>query len=472
MSHSGNIVSLFVTLFICTLDGYSMMNYRVPTKRAYGYFAAVTAVCLAFNSYITIHYGSTVLRSVILFTIGLPYFVLILLITKDKISQTVFNFWLWINIYDIIANFSAFINDYTLKDAYFLTALRFVLFGGYFILYNKHLKAKHRMLMDRLKVNWWIFSFIPMSFTGLICLVNYYFLDFHGVTRNYPVLLMICILMLLVYILIFYTFQTAGDAMERERIAGNMKEQILLQKKQYEFYLQKREAERIFRHDARHRDSILISYLENGEVEGAKEFLKKYEEPQETEESIDTILEEEGKDASDDTSQSGADTGMPNIIVVMNESFSDLSVLGDFETNAKIPFCENTLINAVLSEYRTKAEQEGLEFSARIQMPKELACDEAEFCVMLSNLLENSLDAAKSYIAISIKHLNHQLSLNVKNDYEGELKKSAENNYLTTKPQGSGLGLKSVEAILKSNSGFLKIEDTDGVFDVFATLKN
>lgn len=419
MSHSGNIVSLFVTLFICTLDGYSMMNYRVPTKRAYGYFAAVTAVCLAFNSYITIHYGSTVLRSVILFTIGLPYFVLILLITKDKISQTVFNFWLWINIYDIIANFSAFINDYTLKDAYFLTALRFVLFGGYFILYNKHLKAKHRMLMDRLKVNWWIFSFIPMSFTGLICLVNYYFLDFHGVTRNYPVLLMICILMLLVYILIFYTFQTAGDAMERERIAGNMKEQILLQKKQYEFYLQKREAERIFRHDARHRDSILISYLENGEVEGAKEFLKKE--------------------------------------------------LAEIEKNAKIPFCENTLINAVLSEYRTKAEQEGLEFSARIQMPKELACDEAEFCVMLSNLLENSLDAAKSYIAISIKHLNHQLSLNVKNDYEGELKKSAENNYLTTKPQGSGLGLKSVEAILKSNSGFLKIEDTDGVFDVFAT---
>lgn len=422
MSHSGNIVSLFVTLFICTLDGYSMMNYRVATKRAYGYFAAVTAVCLAFNSYITIHYGSTVLRSVILFTIGLPYFVLILLITKDKISQTVFNFWLWINIYDIIANFSAFINDYTLKDAYFLTALRFVLFGGYFILYNKHLKAKHRMLMDRLKVNWWIFSFIPMSFTGLICLVNYYFLDFHGVTRNYLVLLMICILMLLVYILIFYTFQTAGDAMERERIAGNMKEQILLQKKQYEFYLQKREAERIFRHDARHRDSILISYLENGEVEGAKEFLKKE--------------------------------------------------LAEIEKNAKLPFCENTLINAVLSEYRTKAEQEGLEFSARIQMPKELACDEAEFCVMLSNLLENSLDAAKSYIAISIKHLNHQLSLNVKNDYEGELKKSAENNYLTTKPQGSGLGLKSVEAILKSNSGFLKIEDTDGVFDVFATLKN
>ena len=158
-----------------------MMNYRVPTKRAYGYFAAVTAVCLAFNSYITIHYGSTVLRSVILFTIGLPYFVLILLITKEKyIYATVFNFWLWINIYDIIANFSAFINDYTLKDAYFLTALRFVLFGGYFILYNKHLKAKHRMLMDRLKVNCGYFLYPDVLYRADSVWSTITF-DFHGV---------------------------------------------------------------------------------------------------------------------------------------------------------------------------------------------------------------------------------------------------------------------------------------------------
>ena len=76
-----------------------------------------------------------------------------------------------------------------------------------------------------------------------------------------------------VYILIFYTFQTAGDAMERERIAGNMKEQILLQKKQYEFYLQKREAERIFLTDARHpRDSILIDYLEKWRGGRSKNF--------------------------------------------------------------------------------------------------------------------------------------------------------------------------------------------------------
>lgn len=83
---------------------------------------------------------------------------------------------------------------------------------------------------------------------------------------------------------------------------------------------------------------------------------------------------------------------------------------------------------------------------------------------MLSNFIENSLDVAKSYISVTIKPLNKQLSLNIKNDFDGE--------YVTTKLTGSGFGIKSANAILKLDGGFLKIDDTGGVFNVFATLKN
>lgn len=83
---------------------------------------------------------------------------------------------------------------------------------------------------------------------------------------------------------------------------------------------------------------------------------------------------------------------------------------------------------------------------------------------MLSNFIENSLDVAKSYISVTIKPLNKQLSLNIKNDFDGE--------YVTTKLTGSGFGIKSANAILKLNGGFLKIDDIGGVFNVFATLKN
>ena len=422
MNSFTGVFSLFAILFVCTLDGYSMMNYRVPTKRAYVYFAAVTALCLIINSYIAVRWGSETLRMAVLFTIGLPYFLLILLITNDKISQTVFNFWLWINVYEIISNFSAFIDDYTFKNEILLTFLRLAMFLGYFVIYNRVLKKMHRRIMDKLDVNWWIFSFIPMFFTLLIYIINLYFKDFYGHTRNYPILLVVHILMLLVYILMFYTFKTVSESMEKQNLAQSMKEQVALQKKQHEFYRQKAETERIFRHDARHRADILLNYLEIGSVDKAKALIKK---------ELDYI-----------------------------------------QKNTELRFCSNTIVNAVLSEYFLKAKRSGIEFSAQIQMPQNLACDETEFCVMLSNFLENSLDAAKSYISVTIKPLNKQLSLNIKNDFDGEIKKDSDGKYVTTKPTGSGFGIKSANAILKSNGGFLKIDDTGGVFNVFATLKN
>lgn len=91
---------------------------------------------------------------------------------------------------------------------------------------------------------------------------------------------------------------------------------------------------------------------------------------------------------------------------------------------------------------------------------------------MLSNFIENSLDVAKSYISVTIKPLNKQLSLNIKNDFDGEIKKDSDGEYVTTKSTGSGFGIKSANAILKLNGVFLKIDDTGGVFNVFATLKN
>ncbi len=169
-------------------------------------------------------------------------------------------------------------------------------------------------------------------------------------------------------------------------------------------------------------DAILMSYLENNDIDGAREFLKK---------EVDEI-----------------------------------------QLSKKISFCENMLVNAVATEYYEKASKKNIKFSARIQIPKEQIYAEIEFCVMLSNLLENSLEAAKSYIVFDVKCLNRQLSVNIKNDYDGETRKDIYGDYLTTKKNGSGLGLKSVRTIIANNGGFLKIEDKDGVFNVFATLKN
>ena len=210
--------------------------------------------------------------------------------------------------------------------------------------------------------------------------------------------------------------------MEKEHFARSMKEQIALQKKQYEFYLEKMQSERIFRHDARHRDTILLGYFDRGDVSGAKKFLS--------------------------------------------------AEMGRISHSSDAVFCGNVAVNSVLSQYSSKAENRKISFAVRADVPQNLSCDEAEFCVMLSNLLENSLDAAKDGISVEIRCHNRQISIKIENDYDGEIKKDTAGGYLTTKPGGTGLGLKSVAAIIKENNGFLEISDAGEKFIVFATLKN
>lgn len=416
------VLPLFATLFVCVGNGYSMCSYRIPKKKAYACFLLVTVACLVINSYIVISYGRFVFRDLMLYTVALPYFVLILLISKDKPSQTFFTFWLWINVYSVIFNLAMFVNEVTVKNYKFEVVLRILLLCGYFVLYHKFLKKSHRLVIEKLNVNWWLFSVIPFFFTVLVVMINRNIKEYQGFSRHYPILFVIFLLMGGVYLLIAYTFRVAYTSREKELIAQNLKDQMQLQKKQYEMHTQAIEKDRIFRHDQRFRNSMLMNLLECGDIEEAKEVLQRE--------------------------------------------------LAEVEKKGVVPFCKNAMINAVLVEYGKKAEMNGITYTVRMELPEELLCDEVEFCVMLSNLLENSLDAAITYITVQTKNIGRQIFLNIENDYDGELKKDDDGWYMTTKQGGSGLGLKSADAMFKAHQGSLILDVEDGVFHVYASMRN
>ena len=125
-----SIVYLASLLIVCLANGFSMCSFRVPVKKAVWCFIAATLFCLPLNSYIIIRCSRAAFLNSMIFTIALPYFVLILLITKDKISQTFFNVWLWLNIYSFIANISLFISDITFKSPDFAIILQFLLLSA------------------------------------------------------------------------------------------------------------------------------------------------------------------------------------------------------------------------------------------------------------------------------------------------------------------------------------------------------
>jgi len=419
MNNVITLIPLFTILFLCILNFYSMNSYLFTSGKIYIYYFATTLLCFIVNSLIIINWGKSTFYTLSLFTVGVPYFLSILSFAKDKISQVIFTVWLWISFYSLLQYVAEMIDHFTFKSFFFFTILRIAFLLAFFFVYNKYFKAVHRRFMETPDINWWLFSFIPMFFTILVWVTNYSFEKYRGSTDNYHINAIIYILMLLVYSVIVYTFNIVQNSTVNKMYA---QEQISLLKKQYDFQLQREEMERIFRHDQRFRNSVLLNLLENGDIEGAKEHINK----------------ENSK----------------------------------MTATAAIPVCGNVLVNAIISEYRSKAEQSGLSFSVSVQMPDTIACGEFEFCVMLSNFLENSLDSAQSYISVKIMNFNSQLSINIENDYIGELKKTIDGWYESTKPKGLGLGLKSANSILKNNRGFLRIDDSDNIFKLFATMKN
>ena len=58
-------------------------------------------------------------------------------------------------------------------------------------------------------------------------------------------------------------------------------------------------------------------------------------------------------------------------------------------------FCENQSVDNVIGYYYALAQKEEIPFDARVDLPKELSVDEMDLCLILSNLLENALEASR-----------------------------------------------------------------------------
>ena len=57
-----------------------------------------------------------------------------------------------------------------------------------------------------------------------------------------------------------------------------------------------------------------------------------------------------------------------------------------------VKFCSNSVANMVLNYYYSLALQQDIAFTARIDLPKELAIQDEDLSVLLGNLLENAIE--------------------------------------------------------------------------------
>lgn len=133
----------------------------------------------------------------------------------------------------------------------------------------------------------------------------------------------------------------------------------------------------------------------------------------------------------------------------------------------------NQVIDMILNDKFTIAEKENIGVNQEIDTIGEIGISDKDLCTVLSNLLDNAIEACEKcitqrpWIDITIRKINSGLILKVSNSAHGKILRSEE-NYLTTKEDRKrhGVGLESVYYVLKKYNASIKIESDDQTFNV------
>lgn len=195
-----------------------------------------------------------------------------------------------------------------------------------------------------------------------------------------------------------------------------------IEKLEYQALHDRMEETRRARHDLRHHILTLSDYLEAEEYERLKEYLDSYKK------------------------------SMPDMQTYL--------------------FCQNRAVNRLLLFFATQAREHDIDFQVKLSVPEEIGVSETDISVLLGNLLENALEAcveqqnSKRKIIISGKGDKNSLVFTIDNTCENEIKKARNGEFLTTKPNGSGIGLQSVKHIVGRYNGVFSAEKKGEMFYV------
>ena len=178
------------------------------------------------------------------------------------------------------------------------------------------------------------------------------------------------------------------------------------------------------RHDLRHHNNILLQYLSEGDVAGAKAYLVDCEERLET-----TTLKE---------------------------------------------YCKNKTANAVFRVYSTRCDKDDIVFSVCADLANNIAIPPSELSAVLANLLENAWHAclachcAERFISVSITTEEGAMHLEIRNTTDDKVQ--FRGDLPLSQRKGGGIGPQSVQHIAHRHGGIIRFAQQANIFFVHAVL--
>ena len=116
------------------------------------------------------------------------------------------------------------------------------------------------------------------------------------------------------------------------------------------------------------------------------------------------------------------------------------------------------------------AERNTIPFHVQIDLPAQISVDETDFCLVLSNLLENALEASlktskfRQRIDIKIyRHASNLILIQIENAFDGKIQQK-HGIFLSSKRNENGIGIQSVRHIVEKTGGGCDFTYDNGIF--------
>jgi len=138
----------------------------------------------------------------------------------------------------------------------------------------------------------------------------------------------------------------------------------------------------------------------------------------------------------------------------------------------------NYTADMIVGHYLSVAKQNRIHVDFNLRIPEACFIRDTDLCVLMGNCLENAIDACrklpeeKRCLRVESAVKNKYLAITIANSYDGNTSMQ-DSAYLSDKRgrRDAGIGLESVEAVVRNYNGEMKIREENGVFTVYIMLK-
>ena len=269
----------------------------------------------------------------IVFAIFKPFF-------YDNFMQWSFTFITALNIFIVITVLSFRLYVFFPFPMYAHTLIRFILYIFVIFLFKKYLRPYYLKAVENWNIIFYLVAAIFLNF-------GYYIFADDGLVKNMkekitPLLLLV-ILVVIVYAVIFVLLKKISleyDLREENLVSSMQQKHLRNELLLYNDFITDAKQNR---HDLRHHNTILSEYLAYNDIDGAKNYLRQY-----------------------------------------NNSISVISIHN---------YCENLTANILLRFYSRLSEKNSVRFEVFAQIPQDLPLSDPELGTLLSNMLENAFEA-------------------------------------------------------------------------------